>query len=183
MAHNDPQQRRKLLNRSTDAALVPAWRSAGSGWRLVCVNAIFAEASRTLHIVRSDLLSLPTGRRDEPPVFPRRARFRHLAPICFSLAPQARRGLLFLIPPFFMGSRRARLALGWREAPGGVCVIHTNSPPPCTSFAPLTICFPSPQSGRDEDRRWRGTVRNDMSAYLQCTSAFSPRWPREFCIV
>jgi hypothetical protein len=106
-------------------------------------------------------------------------RFRDARAFVFSRdlllpRPARERGLLFLIPPTFVG-RVARSA-GWVAS-------YTPTAPPCTSFAPLTICFPSPQSGRDEDRRWRGTVRNDMSAYLQCTSAFSPRWPREFCIV
>jgi hypothetical protein len=62
------------------------------------------ERPPTLHIVRAahDLLSLPTSGRDEDRRF-RDARTFVLAPICFSLAPQASEACSFLSLPFFMG--------------------------------------------------------------------------------
>ena len=51
-------------------------------------------------------------------------------------------------PSHFVGSRRAKLALEWREAPGGVgaCVrantLLAAATPPDTSFVALTMCHP-----------------------------------------
>jgi hypothetical protein len=114
-------------------------------------------------------------------------RFRDARAFVFSprsASPSPRKGarLALSYPSHFCGVETSKARSGVARSAGWVAS-YTPTAPPCTSFAPLTICFPSPQSGRDEDRRWRGTVRNDTRAYLQRTSAFSPRWPREFCIV
>jgi hypothetical protein len=60
----------------------------------------------------------------------------------------AERSSFFLFPPTLVEPRRAKLALGWREAPGwgprNKCEIPRlrHQPPPVTSFAPLPMCHP-----------------------------------------
>jgi hypothetical protein len=61
----------------------------------------------------------------------------------------AERSSLFSYPSHVCGVETSRARSGVARSAGWGCVIHThtNGPPPCTSFAPLTICFPSPQVG------------------------------------
>ena len=104
--------------------------------------------------------------------------FAFLAPIWFSLGPQASEGCSFLSLPFFMGSRRARLALGWREAPGGVASYH-EQPPTLHIVRSAHDLLSLATSGRDEHRRCGGTACNDIGTVH--TPARSRCEPPEFC--
>ena len=95
----------------------------------------------------------------------------------FIVASEARP---FLSLPSFMGSRRAKLALGSREAPGGV-VSRMPKQPPTRHIARLARDVPAlPTRRRDEHRRCGGTACNDIGTVHTHTSPISPR---VLCIV
>jgi hypothetical protein len=78
-----------------------------------------------------------------------------------SLLPQAKRAA---------GSRRAKLALGWREAPGGGCLrkqdhqMNARRPPPVTSFAARPMCHPPRASQNARGGGTRGTCRREFTS-------------------
>ena len=69
-------------------------------------------------------------------------------PFAFFETPR-RRGSLFLIPPPCGIETSECSLLGWlaEGQSGGVVTAHSVSPPPVTSFAPLTMFHPSPRVG------------------------------------
>jgi len=101
--------------------------------------------------------------------------------IASSLRSSQRRPL-FLIPPTFVGSRRAKLALGWREAPGGGAAhINARNTSPAAPTPTRHIVRsahdapPSPRRrGRDKDRRSGGTVCNDVTHNSHTQASLSP---------
>ena len=84
----------------------------------------------------------PKHVRDKPAAHRPNNPVAHRSRFQTATIPASRRAAL----PRFL-SYPSHLRGGWREAPGGVLTRTPKLPPPCTPFASLTMCFPSPQGG------------------------------------